>query len=241
MATAEGRGRAEAALTDYLVSEEGIDSGEARRKASLLLDGAQRARSNALAYAAGHWGLLALRGVVALMVAYAFFVTPALAMGTVVLLLSAWILVDGVFSLASAISERSWFLALAGAVSVAVGWLLLSRPAGAAMVLFVLVAAWAVARGVAEISFAMSLPKGASGRGSIAALGVLSCLFGILLIVAPFAGALAISMWIGVYALLFGIMELAIASQLLSARRRVTKAREELHEAGTWHHRPKHA
>jgi uncharacterized membrane protein HdeD (DUF308 family) len=147
-----------------------------------------------------------------------------------------------VFSLASAISERSWFLALAGAVSIAVGWLLLSRPAGAAVVLFVLVAAWAVARGVAEISHAVGLPKGAAGRGGLAAMGVLSCLFGILLIVAPFAGALAIATWIGVYALLFGIMELAIAVQLLVARRRSSKARDELHEgSGAWHHRPKHA
>jgi uncharacterized membrane protein HdeD (DUF308 family) len=156
-------------------------------------------------------------------------------------MLSAWILVDGVFSLASAISERSWFLALAGAVSIAVGWLLFTRPAGAALALFVLIAAWAVARGVAEVSYAVALPKGAAGRGGIAAMGVLSCLFGILLIVAPFAGALAVSAWIGIYALLFGIMELAIAFQLFRARRRISKASGELHEGAAWHQRPKHA
>ena len=66
-------------------------------------------------------------------------------------------------------------------------------------------------------------------------------IFGILLIVAPFAGALAVSAWIGIYALLFGIMELAIAFQLLRARRRVSKASGEQHEAAAWHQRPKHA
>lgn len=232
MATAERRGRVEAALTDYLISEQGIDSGEAQHKARTLLDGASRARSSALAYAAGHWGLLALRGVVALIAAYAFFASPASALGTLALLFAAWVFVDGIFSLAGAFSERSWLLGLSGAVSIAVGWWMLSRPAGAALVMFVLIAAWAVARGVTEIAFAVALPKGVSGKGGIVAVGILSCLFGILLIAAPFAGVMALSAWIGVYALLFGIMELTIAFSLLRARRQMKKGGEGMHEGG---------
>jgi hypothetical protein len=47
----------------------------------------------------------------------------------------------------------------------------------------------------------------------------MSCIFGVILIVAPFAGAMALAIWIGAYALAYGAFELVVAVQLFRARR----------------------
>lgn len=42
-------------------------------------------------------------------------------------------------------------------------------------------------------------------------MGIASVAFGVLLVIAPVAGALAIVFWIGAYALFFGILMIALA------------------------------
>lgn len=228
MATIERRNSIENALTEYLIEETGSPSGDAREHARSFLDSIEsvgRRGLTAVATAASsYWWLLALRGVLALLAAILFFTVPAQALATLALVVAAWVFVDGIFSLAGSIAEKSWYLALSGAVGIVLGWLMLTRPGGAALALFVLLAAWALARGVAEIAFALALPKKTQGRASIAVVGILSCLFGVFLIAAPFAGAVALALWIGAYAFVYGLFEIAVSVQLFRAHRRIEKS-----------------
>src|SRR5439155_765241 len=57
------------------------------------------------------------------------------------------------------------------------------------------------------------------GRWMLVLAGVLSLLWGVMLIAAPFAGAIVLTWWMGAYALLFGATLIGLSVRLRSRRR----------------------
>jgi uncharacterized membrane protein HdeD (DUF308 family) len=90
------------------------------------------------------------------------------------------------------------------------------------MVLLYLIAFWAISTGLFEIVSGIRLRTAIANEIWLVLTGVLSLLFGILIIIFPGAGALAIAFWIGAYALIFGIMMIALAFRLRGFRHRET-------------------
>ena len=78
------------------------------------------------------------------------------------------------------------------------------------------IAAWAVLTGVLEIVAAVRLRHRITGEGWLALSGVASVAFGVLMMIFPGAGALALLMWIGAYAVVFGALLLGLAFRLRS-------------------------
>jgi uncharacterized membrane protein HdeD (DUF308 family) len=72
-------------------------------------------------------------------------------------------------------------------------------------------AIWAVFTGVLEVIAAVRLRRAMSNEWGLIIGGILCVLFGIVLIVSPGAGALAVVFLIGAYAVLFGITLLMLS------------------------------
>jgi uncharacterized membrane protein HdeD (DUF308 family) len=106
-----------------------------------------------------------------------------------------------------------------GIIGIVAGIVTFMWPGITAMILLYLIAFWAILTGVLEIVAGIRLRAVIANEILLILMGVLSTLFGILIIIFPGAGALAIIIWIGAYAVLFGIILIALAFRLRSLRR----------------------
>jgi uncharacterized membrane protein HdeD (DUF308 family) len=169
--------------------------------------------------AARHWWLVLLRGIAAIVFGVLAFAWPGMTLLTLIILYGAYALVDGVLSLAAAMADRGgavprWWLAVAGLLGIAAGLLTFFWPGVTALVLITFVGVWALVRGVFEIVDAIRLRKQIDNEWLLILAGILSVLFGLAVLVAPGAGALALVWLIGAYAIVFGILMVALSFRL---------------------------
>jgi uncharacterized membrane protein HdeD (DUF308 family) len=87
-------------------------------------------------------------------------------------------------------------------------------PGIAALALLYVIAAWAVVTGAFAVAAAIRLRKSLEREWLLALGGVLSMVFGILLMIFPGAGALALVLWIGAYMLVAGSVLVVLGLKL---------------------------
>jgi uncharacterized membrane protein HdeD (DUF308 family) len=136
-----------------------------------------------------------------------------------VFLFGAYALVDGAFAMIAGIKshgeyKRWWVLLIEGIFSVIAGVLAFMLPGVTALILLILIAAWAMVTGVLEIVAAIQIRKHVTGEWLLALAGLASVLFGIALLINPNVGALAVVWLIGAYAVLFGVLLLGLGFKL---------------------------
>lgn len=167
---------------------------------------------------ARRWWLILLRGISAIVFGVLAFVWPGITLIALTLLYGVYVLVDGVLAIAAALTGGApaprWWLAVTGLLGIAAGLLALMWPGITAFVLLLFIAGWAIATGVMQIIGAIRLRKEIDNEWLLVAAGVLSVLFGIVLIVQPGVGALATIYVIGAYAIAFGILLVILALRL---------------------------
>ncbi|HEX6748047.1 MAG TPA: HdeD family acid-resistance protein [Longimicrobium sp.] len=170
-----------------------------------------------------NWWAVALRGACGILFGILTFLAPGISLAALVLLYGAWALADGVLAIASAVrrrtEERWWVLVLKGSLGIAAGVVTLFWPGVTAMALLYVIAAWALASGVLEVAAAIRLRKVITGEWLLALSGVLSIVVGVLLMLFPGTGALAVVLWIGAYALVSGALLVALALRLRARRK----------------------
>ena len=121
------------------------------------------------------------------------FLLPGITLATLVLLFGAYALVDGIFNVIAffKVASHQWALLIEGVIGIIAGVLTFAWPAITAFVLLYLIAFWAIFTGIFEIIAAIRLRKAISNEWLLLLMGVLSLLFGLLILYAPGTGALA--------------------------------------------------
>jgi uncharacterized membrane protein HdeD (DUF308 family) len=170
---------------------------------------------------AKNWWALAIRGLAAVVFGVLALFWPPTAFVALVLVFGAYAIVDGIFNLVAAIrapqTGRRWGpLVFEGIVSLIVGVITLFWPRLSAFALVMFIAAWSIVTGIAEVVAAIRLRKHIRGEWLLALSGILSLALGVLLFLAPAAGALVLTIWIGAYAVVFGAVMVGLSLSLRS-------------------------
>ena len=106
-------------------------------------------------------------------------------------------------------TKLTWLRVIAGVLAFIM-------PGVTSLVLLMMIASWAMVTGIFEIVAAIQMRKYITGEWLMVLSGILSVVFGILLLINPYAGMLAIVWIVGVYALMFGILMLILGFKLRS-------------------------
>jgi uncharacterized membrane protein HdeD (DUF308 family) len=173
-----------------------------------------------------YWWVLLMRGVFALLFGLLAIIWPEITVLVLVLLFGAYVLVDGLSALASAFvggrsaGRRTWLI-VEGVLGVLFGLVTLIWPDVTTLVLLWLIAAWALVTGFVEILLAVRLRQEIRGEWLLGLSGALSILFGLLLAFWPATGAVALVVLIGVFAVIYGIVLIALSLRLRTLRQEV--------------------
>ena len=161
------------------------------------------------------WWLLLLRGIAAVAFGVLTFIWPQISLVSLILVYGIYALVDGVLALIAAIRGGGfaprWWLALGGVVSILAAGVAFAWPGLTALVLVYLIGFWSILRGVLEIVGAIRLRNEIANEWSLGAAGVLSVIFGLILVFMPGAGALGLLWLIAAWAVLFGLLLIWVA------------------------------
>lgn len=153
--------------------------------------------------------MLAVRGVAAIIFGVATLVWPGITLSALLLVLGAFVFVDGVTAIALAITGESamprWVMLLDGIAGVIFAGVTLVWPGVTALVLLYMIAVWCLITGSLLIGGAVSGDTFERSAWFMGLDGVISVVFGVLLIAWPGDGILAIVWALGLYAIFAGV------------------------------------
>jgi uncharacterized membrane protein HdeD (DUF308 family) len=171
---------------------------------------------------AQNWWAFAIRGVLGIIFGLIAIFQPGVTMLSLVLVFSAYAFVDGVFAIIASVhaarQHQKWgLLVLEGIVNIIAAIVAFLWPGITVLSFVFLVGTWAILSGGLMLSAALRLNID-HGRWWLAFGGLASVIYGVLLIGAPFIGALVLTWWLGAYAMAFGFALIAAAIKLRARR-----------------------
>ena len=168
---------------------------------------------------ARNWWALLIRGIAAVIFGILAFVWPGETLFVLLIMFGAYAFVDGLFAIVSAFRaarahERWWPFVLEGIVGFFIAAIVFWHPGIALVAVYITIAAWAFVTGILEIAAAIQLRKTIPNEWLLMLAGICSILFSIIMIWHPIAGLFALIWITATYAVVFGIMMIALAFRL---------------------------
>lgn len=161
------------------------------------------------------WWMLALRGAAGILFGLLALFWPGLTLLLLVAMLAAYALIGGVAAVSGAIRHRAiradwWIPLLLGLCSIAAGLIAVAAPGVTALVLIAVMGGNAIVTGVLDLIAEVRLKRRGRNDWLLFFIGILSVLFGVFVLLAPGAGALALVWMTSTYVIVTGVMLLVL-------------------------------
>ena len=181
------------------------------------------------------WWVLLLKGTVSIVFGIVAYAWPGMTLASLVTVFGAFALVDGVFGVLQAIGGRKehehwWVVLLEGLLGILFGWICLTTPGITVTVLMLFIAFWAISTGVMRIVMAVRLRKEIEGEWWMALSGLVSVIFGVVVIAQPGEGALALLWLVAIWAILAGAFLVFLAFKVKGLAGKLAQAKQRLAE-----------
>ena len=160
---------------------------------------------------------LMLRGAISITLGVLAMAWPGITIAVLIGIFALYAILDGTTNIVLGLGRshgRSWAHVLQGAVGVAAGVLAIIWPDVTALALVLFIGAWAVLTGGLELVAAVRLRKVIKGEWLLVLSGVLSLVFGVLVLAFPGAGAISIAWLLGIYAVAAGLVLVTLGLRL---------------------------
>jgi uncharacterized membrane protein HdeD (DUF308 family) len=157
---------------------------------------------------------LVMRGVLAVIVGIIAIAWPSITVFALVIVFAVYAFMDAGLELARSFSSRDagpvFGHLLLALVDIAAGVVAVVWPGPTALVLVLVVAAWAFVSGFFELFAAFGSGEAAGTRAMFILAGLVSIAFGVVLAARPGIGAVTIALLFGLYSLFFGTTEIVL-------------------------------
>jgi uncharacterized membrane protein HdeD (DUF308 family) len=160
---------------------------------------------------------LILLGILAVIVGVIAIAWPGVTILALVILFAVYAFMAAGLQAARAFSSRSagpvFGHLLLGLIDLAAGVVALVWPGPTAYVLVIIVAAWALAGGLAEIFAGFGSGETAGTRAMFIIAGLVSVAFGVVLFARPNVGAVTLALLFGLYSMIYGFSQITAGVQ----------------------------
>jgi uncharacterized membrane protein HdeD (DUF308 family) len=165
------------------------------------------------------WWVLLLRAIAAIVAGICAMAWPGITLLALVFVFAAFSIIEGIFGVILGIRGEAdgtvwWTMVALGVLAIASGVVAFAWPGLTLLVLVTIVAASAFVRGAFEIYAAIRLRHEIDDEWILGLSGLLSIIFGGLIMFRPGAGLVAIALLIGAYMLAVGILGVALSLRL---------------------------
>ena len=161
---------------------------------------------------------LILLGVLAVIVGIVAIAWPGVTILALVILFAVYAFMDAGLQTVRAFSSRSagpvFGHLLLALVDLAAGVIAIAWPSPTALVLVIVVAAWAMVAGFTEIFAGFGSGETAGTRAMFILAGLVSVAFGVVLFARPDVGAVTLALLFGLYSLIYGVSRITLGVQL---------------------------
>ena len=159
-----------------------------------------------------NWKGLLLRGVLAIILGLIMVLLPGPTLIVAVLLIGVFVMMLGLVALVMFLAlkdkGKSLVLLIEGIIGITFGLITIVWPNITALLLILILGVWCLIEGVVQVFAGLTMKWRTGVRLVVGASGVLSVIIGLIFVLVPGDGALALIWLIGVFAIAYGVLSI---------------------------------